>query len=224
MYLCTDARRDTGDLARFVEEALAGGVDIVQLRDKDSAGEKKFGAGEATITARLPLMVRASPPRFLNFGDAFELPVVLQNQTDKAMDVQLAVRATNASMTAGFGRAVRVPANDRVEVRMPMAAAKPGTARMQAGAVAGAWADAAEVKLPVWTPATTEAFASCSACAMRSAAMNSGLAVSSASTQISLGPAKKSIAQSFLTAALAAVTHRLPGPTIFRTRGTVSVP
>lgn len=47
LYLCTDARRDTGDLARFAEEALAGGVDIIQLRDKDSAGEKKFGRLEA---------------------------------------------------------------------------------------------------------------------------------------------------------------------------------
>lgn len=47
LYLCTDARRDTGDLARFVDEALAGGVDIVQLRDKDSAGEKQFGRLEA---------------------------------------------------------------------------------------------------------------------------------------------------------------------------------
>ena len=27
-------------------------------------------------------MVRPSPPRFLNFGDTFELPVVVQNQTD----------------------------------------------------------------------------------------------------------------------------------------------
>ncbi|HEY2696838.1 MAG TPA: thiamine phosphate synthase [Pseudonocardiaceae bacterium] len=34
LYLCTDARRDTGDLAEFVDAALAGGVDIVQLRDK----------------------------------------------------------------------------------------------------------------------------------------------------------------------------------------------
>ncbi|MEE2031003.1 thiamine phosphate synthase [Rhodococcus chondri] len=47
LYLCTDARRDTGDLAHFAEEALAGGVDIIQLRDKDSAGEKKFGRLEA---------------------------------------------------------------------------------------------------------------------------------------------------------------------------------
>ena len=47
-----------------------------------AAGEKQFGSGEANITARLPLMVRPSAPRFLNFGDRFELPVVVQNQTD----------------------------------------------------------------------------------------------------------------------------------------------
>jgi uncharacterized protein YfaS (alpha-2-macroglobulin family) len=54
---------------------------------------------------------------------------------------------------------VTVPANDRVEVRLPAAAAKPGKARFQIGAASGRFADAAEVSLPVWTPATTEAFA-----------------------------------------------------------------
>ena len=34
LYLCTDARRDKGDLAEFADAALAGGVDIIQLRDK----------------------------------------------------------------------------------------------------------------------------------------------------------------------------------------------
>lgn len=34
LYLCTDARRDPQDLAEFADAALAGGVDIVQLRDK----------------------------------------------------------------------------------------------------------------------------------------------------------------------------------------------
>ena len=34
LYLCTDARRDRGDLAEFTDAALAGGVDIIQLRDK----------------------------------------------------------------------------------------------------------------------------------------------------------------------------------------------
>lgn len=47
LYLCTDARRERGDLAEFAEAALAGGVDIIQLRDKGSAGEQKFGPLEA---------------------------------------------------------------------------------------------------------------------------------------------------------------------------------
>jgi thiamine-phosphate pyrophosphorylase len=47
LYLCTDARREHGDLAEFADAALAGGVDIVQLRDKDSVGEQRFGPLEA---------------------------------------------------------------------------------------------------------------------------------------------------------------------------------
>lgn len=38
LYLCTDARRQRGDLAEFVDAALDGGVDIVQLRDKGPDG------------------------------------------------------------------------------------------------------------------------------------------------------------------------------------------
>ena len=34
LYLCTDARKRQGDLPRFLDAVLAGGVDIVQLRDK----------------------------------------------------------------------------------------------------------------------------------------------------------------------------------------------
>ena len=124
-----------------------------------SAGERQFGKGESSLTARLPLMVRPSPPRFLNFGDTFELPVVIQNQTDAPMTVKLAVRTTNATITAGSGREVSVPANDRVEVRFPAAAEMAGTARFQIVGGAGTASDAAEVALPVWTPATTEAFA-----------------------------------------------------------------
>jgi thiamine-phosphate pyrophosphorylase len=47
LYLCTDARRERGDLAQFADAALAGGVDVIQLRDKGSAGERRFGPLEA---------------------------------------------------------------------------------------------------------------------------------------------------------------------------------
>jgi thiamine-phosphate pyrophosphorylase len=47
LYLCTDARRERGDLAEFADAALAGGVDIIQLRDKGSPGDQRFGPLEA---------------------------------------------------------------------------------------------------------------------------------------------------------------------------------
>lgn len=47
LYLCTDARRENDDLRAFADAALAGGVDIVQLRDKGSAGARTAGALEA---------------------------------------------------------------------------------------------------------------------------------------------------------------------------------
>ncbi len=148
------------------------------------AGGAQFGKAASAITARLPLMVRPSPPRFLNFGDAFELPVVVQNQTDEPMTVDVAVRAVNAVLGQTFnvsetlnvssaGRRVVVPANDRVEVRFPTTTASAGTARFQVAAVASSkpgfsekpglddagFTDAATFQLPVYTPATTEAFA-----------------------------------------------------------------
>src|SRR4029079_5296834 len=91
---------------------------------------KRFGSGESTITAKQPLMVRPSAPRFMNFGDKIDLPVVVQNQTDQDMAVDVAVRATNAVLSGGgsmeptgdpsdntTGKRVLVKANDRAEVR-----------------------------------------------------------------------------------------------------------
>ena len=120
---------------------------------------RRFGSAETTLTARLPLMVRPSAPRFLNFGDQFELPVVLQNQTSQPLSVSVAARASNLDLTGPAGLRVTVPANDRVEVRFPAAASLAGTATLQVAAVSGGYADAATVSLPVYTPATTEAFA-----------------------------------------------------------------
>ena len=180
-------RTDFRALALFAPEVTTDGQGkaSVDLKLPDSltryrvmavavAGGQQFGSGESSITARLPLMTRPSAPRFLNFGDRFELPVVLQNQTDGPMTVELALRATNVSLAdtleqaipgegtgqpVASGRRVKIPANDRVEVRFPAAAQMAGTARFQVVAATGSFADAASFDLPVWTPATSEAFA-----------------------------------------------------------------
>lgn len=119
----------------------------------------RFGSGESTITARVPLQVRPSPPRFANFGDRFEFPVVVQNQTDQAVDAAVVVDASNLTLSAGNGRRVRVPANDRVEVRFPVETRAAGIARYRVSVTDGRNTDSATGELPVYTPVTTEAFA-----------------------------------------------------------------
>ena len=119
----------------------------------------RFGTAESAITARLPLQVRPSAPRFLNYGDEFDLPIVVQNQTGSAMEVDVVVQTSNLDLVGSAGRRVVVPANDRVEVRFPARTNAPGVARFRAAAVSAAHADAQVVSLPVYTPATSEAFA-----------------------------------------------------------------
>ena len=122
-------------------------------------GVDRFGKGESTITARLPLQVRPSAPRFLNFGDQFEFPVVLQNQTDEPIDIDVVAQVANLKLSGAVGQTVTVPANDRIEVRFPATTENVGTARFRIAAVSGEFADAATGEMPVYTPATAEAFA-----------------------------------------------------------------
>lgn len=136
------------------------------------AGGKYFGSGESNLSAQMQLMVRPSAPRFLNVGDRFELPIVIQNQTSQPVTANVAVRAVNAvfvestnapgandQSTAQAGRRVNVAANDRVEIRLPATTVKPGLAHFQLSVVSGQLTDAASATFPVWTPATTESFA-----------------------------------------------------------------
>ena len=153
--VATDARGEASVTVKLPDNLTRYRVMVVAV---DESG-KKFGVAESSMTARLPLMVRPSVSRFLNFGDQFELPVVLQNQTDEDMVVEVVAEAANLDLDGGAGMRVNIPANDRIEVRFPGTTVTAGTASVQFAAVSGAAADAAQVSLPVYTPATTEAFA-----------------------------------------------------------------
>jgi thiamine-phosphate pyrophosphorylase len=51
LYLCTDSRRDRGDLAGFLDAVLANGVDIVQLREKNLEAADELAALEVFADA-----------------------------------------------------------------------------------------------------------------------------------------------------------------------------
>jgi thiamine-phosphate pyrophosphorylase len=51
LYLCTDARSERGDLADFADAVLAGGVDIIQLRQKGMEARDELAALEVLARA-----------------------------------------------------------------------------------------------------------------------------------------------------------------------------
>ena len=75
MHSCTDARRRARAIWRtFADAALAGGVDIIQLRDKGSPGEQRFG----------PLAPATSSPRSRCSADAARRHDALLAVNDRA--------------------------------------------------------------------------------------------------------------------------------------------
>jgi uncharacterized protein YfaS (alpha-2-macroglobulin family) len=152
-----DVATDAGGRAKITIK-LPDNLTRYRLIALAESGVKRFGKGESSLNARKPLQIRPSPPRFANFGDHFQLPVVVQNQTDEAMQVDLMARASNLKLTQP-GYRLSLKPQDRVEVRFDCTTQSAGTARLQFGANALAGNDAAEISLPVWTPASSEAFA-----------------------------------------------------------------
>ncbi len=136
-----------------------------------ATNDKQYGLGEMSFTVQLPVMIRPSLPRFLNYGDTAYLAVILQNQTNSPLLLHSGLKASNAKLLTSqnnqqlVGYAVQLPANKRIAVTFPLTTIHSGTARFQflVSTVANqsqvSYGDAIELSVPVFTPATSEAFA-----------------------------------------------------------------
>ena len=137
-----------------------------------ATNDQQYGLGEMAFTVKLPIMIRPSPPRFLNYGDTAHFSATLQNQTDRPIQLHAGLKVTNAKLIRSTeinqhvaGYAIQLQPNKRVALVFPLSTLHSGTARLQfiVSAVANAsqtsFGDAIELSVPVFTPATSEAFA-----------------------------------------------------------------
>ena len=137
-----------------------------------AANERQYGLGEMVFTVQLPVMIRPSPPRFLNYGDTAHFSTILQNQTNLPVQLHAGLKATNAKLITSAeineqvaGYAVQLQPNKRVALTFPLSTLHSGTARFQfvvstlANESHASFGDAIEFSVPVFTPATSEAFA-----------------------------------------------------------------
>ncbi|CAF2070665.1 unnamed protein product [Rotaria magnacalcarata] len=136
-----------------------------------ATNDKQYGLGEMSFTVQLPIMIRPSPPRFLNYGDTAHISVVLQNQTDLSILLHAGLRATNAKLLTSqtnqqaAGYSIVLQPSKRAALTFPLSTIHSGKARFQfivstvKSETSVQFGDAIELSVPVFTPATSEAFA-----------------------------------------------------------------
>ncbi len=154
-----DIETDAGGKAR-VSFKMPDNVTRYRILALAAAGADRFGAGQSFLSSRLALAIKPSPPRFLSVGDNFELPVVLQNQTEQELRTELAVRTENLELESP-GKVVVLPAGEAVCLSFKGRTKASGEARVQLIARAGQFSDATQFSVPVYIPAISKTVAAC---------------------------------------------------------------
>ncbi|MCA9706095.1 MAG: hypothetical protein KDK70_09630, partial [Myxococcales bacterium] len=125
----------------------------------DPSQADRFGKADTTVRVRKPIMLRPSLPRFANYGDRFEASVMVDNQTGEDQAILVGTRGLNVELPGETQKMVEIPAGEAKEVRFDMATQEVGKIRLQFAALSNGGRDATELSLPVYYPATAEAFA-----------------------------------------------------------------
>ena len=82
VYLCTDAREKQGDLGSFLQAAFAGGVDIVQIRQKGMKPEAELATLEIARQAALPYQAIVCVNDSAEVAGHFQADMLHLGQTD----------------------------------------------------------------------------------------------------------------------------------------------
>ncbi|MET9107307.1 thiamine phosphate synthase [Streptomyces zhihengii] len=116
LYLCTDARRRQGDLPEFLDAVLAGGVDVVQLRDKG------MEAGEELEHLRVLADACRRHGRLLAVNDRADVAHAIGSDVLHLGQGDLPVPAARAIL----GEGVLIGCSTHAEAEVDRAAAEPG--------------------------------------------------------------------------------------------------
>ena len=118
--------------------------------------DRRFGSGEASVTASKPLMLRPSLPRLARAGDTFECGVVVHNYAPEVSTIAASMEASgDAVLVKGAAyREVIVESGKAAEIIWNCSAEKPGETVFKFRASAGRETDGLEWRLPVktWEP------------------------------------------------------------------------
>ena len=112
-------------------------------------GLSEFGTGRGKFIARLDVMARLQPPRFLTVGDELRIPGIITNMTDSERKVSGVFEAEGLSLPGENRFSGQVAAGGTLRRDMAVRADASGEALLRMRALAGDRGDAMELTLPV---------------------------------------------------------------------------
>ena len=117
------------------------------LRGVGLTADTKVGAGTVEVVATKPLLIRPVTPRFLVVDDQVELLANVSNNTDQALEVEVALAATGITVTTPLTQTIDVPARSEAKVTWSAQAGDEPAADLVFSAVSGTLSDAAKPRL-----------------------------------------------------------------------------
>lgn len=123
----------------------------------DTSRPDRFGSSDTQVTVRKNFMLRASLPRFANYGDTFEAAVVLNTLLDKTGSAEVKMSGSNIELLGSDMQTVTFNAQKAQEVRFKVRASTPGKAVFT---FTGRFLDETDgvqmPPIPIHVPVTTE--------------------------------------------------------------------
>jgi len=109
-----------------------------------------FGTGRQKFIARLELMARLAPPRFLTVGDELKIPGIVTSMTDAPQQAKGRFETMGLTLLGDTDFSGNVPPRGTLRRDMTVRADKPGSATLRMLAKGAASGDAMELTLPVY--------------------------------------------------------------------------
>ncbi|MBN1641874.1 MAG: Ig-like domain-containing protein [Anaerolineae bacterium] len=141
-----------------VEVLLPDNLTTWRLRGRGITADTLVGEGTVDVLSTLDVLVRPVIPRFFVVGDRATLSVVTHNNTADPLPATVDLRATGLDVSPG-AQSATIPARGVVVLEWQVAVQAVDQVTVRANVEAGAYDDAVELTVPVYTYSTPEVVA-----------------------------------------------------------------
>jgi len=126
-----------------------------RMRAQAVTAGTEVGKAQADVIANLDVMVRPVIPRFMVIGDRPTLGAVVHNNTEKELELAVSLEAEGVTVS-NDKQTLKVLAHDRKTVSWPAVVEAAEQATLRFRATGGQYADAVELRLPIYHVSTPE--------------------------------------------------------------------